>query len=317
MNIPAEVDEKTAGAKLLRWWWLLGCLLIAGGLWGVTPSLARIATSQGASPVGLTWWQGVGGGLLLLLIAVIRGKTPPLGRNYLFFYLVCGITGTAVPTLILFSAAPHVAVGVISLITALVPIMTYAFSIGLGIDSLTPARVTGVALGFVAVVLVVAPQGFTGQGVGPLWVVVALFIPLGFSIENVFVAFRRPPDSDAIALVSGMLFAGALILTPAMLFGDNVVSMGLPWRAAQWATLGMILVNVVSYCVFLHLIKISGPVFASQAGYFSMTFGVLWGMALFAERHSAWVWAALALMFFGLGLVKERRFRPASRTGRR
>ena len=54
---------------------------------------------------------------------------------------------------------------------------------------------------------------------------------------------------------------------------------------------------------------LSGPVFASQVGYIVTATGVLLGMAFYDERHSIWVWAALALMMVGLSLVKpeERR----------
>ena len=311
MKSHAEIDAGAPlSARVLRWMWLLGCMLIAGGLWGVVPSLARIATSEGASPLGLAWWQGVGGGLLLLTITFALRRRLPLSRNYLVFYVVCGVIGTALPSLLLFNAAQHVAIGVIALIMSMVPMMTYLMSVVIRIDSLSPRRILGILLGFAAVILVVAPQGRMGDATVLFWVLLALIIPIGYSFENIYVTLRRPPGSDAISLVSGMLLAGALILTPAMLLGEYRVSMGVPWRAAQWATLAMIIVNVVSYVVFLYLINLSGPVFASQAGYFTMIFGVFWGMALFAERYSAWVWAALCLTLVGLALVKERRFDP-------
>ena len=35
--------------------------------------------------------------------------------------------------------------------------------------------------------------------------------------------------------------------------------------------------------------------------------GVLWGMALFGETHSAWVWGALVILIAGMALVQERK----------
>jgi len=35
--------------------------------------------------------------------------------------------------------------------------------------------------------------------------------------------------------------------------------------------------------------------------------GVVLGMIVYGERHSPWIWAALALMFTGLALVKPKR----------
>ncbi|MCZ6859704.1 MAG: EamA/RhaT family transporter, partial [Alphaproteobacteria bacterium] len=47
--------------------------------------------------------------------------------------------------------------------------------------------------------------------------------------------------------------------------------------------------------------------FASQAAYAVTLAGVLWGMALFGERHSPWIWLSLALMLAGLALVTPRK----------
>ena len=35
--------------------------------------------------------------------------------------------------------------------------------------------------------------------------------------------------------------------------------------------------------------------------------GVFWGMAIFEEEHSVWVWASLLSMMVGLALVTPRR----------
>ena len=53
-------------------WWLYCCLFLSGGVWGLTPVLARIATGGGADPLGLTLWQSIiGGG------AVADDRYPP------------------------------------------------------------------------------------------------------------------------------------------------------------------------------------------------------------------------------------------------
>ena len=47
--------------------------------------------------------------------------------------------------------------------------------------------------------------------------------------------------------------------------------------------------------------------FASQIAYVVTGSGVALGMLIYDERHSPWVWAALALMFAGLALVRPKR----------
>ena len=59
--------------------------------------------------------------------------------------------------------------------------------------------------------------------------------------------------------------------------------------------------------LYIYLIGQAGPVFASQVAYAVTLAGVLWGMALFGERHSPWIWLSLALMLAGLALVTPRK----------
>ena len=47
--------------------------------------------------------------------------------------------------------------------------------------------------------------------------------------------------------------------------------------------------------------------FASQVAYVVTGSGVALGMLIYDERHSPWVWAALALMFAALALIRPKR----------
>jgi drug/metabolite transporter (DMT)-like permease len=55
--------------------------------------------------------------------------------------------------------------------------------------------------------------------------------------------------------------------------------------------------------MFFEVMRLAGPVFFSQTGFLVTLSGVFWGWFLFGETHSAYVWAAMAAIFLGLGLV--------------
>ena len=55
------------------------------------------------------------------------------------------------------------------------------------------------------------------------------------------------------------------------------------------------------------VIRLAGPLFASQTGYVVTLAGVIWGIYLFGETHSAWVWGSVVVMMLGLALVTPRR----------
>ncbi|MSP82636.1 MAG: DMT family transporter [Alphaproteobacteria bacterium] len=293
-----------AGTSNLKGWRLayaIAVLVFTGASWGVSYSIAKIATEAGFDPFGMTLWQGLGGGLLLLALCAVRGSLPPVSLRHLRFYLLCGTLGTAVPSFIWFWIAPKLPSGLVAITGSLVPLMTLSLALVFRVEGFEPKRALGILLGFGAVLLIVVPEpGMAG------WFLVSLVIPLCYASENLAITLMRPPRIDSAAVLCGMLLAGAgLALVPVVATG-GWVDLSPPWGEAEWLLVLLVLINVLSYFSFIELIRVAGPVFAAQQGYITTVSGILWGIAIFSERHSGWVWIAVAVMFSGLALVSPR-----------
>jgi len=289
---------------------LLLAVIVVGMLWGLVPALGKIAIEAGANPLGLTLWQGLGAAVLLLALTFARGRRLPLGRPHLALYAIGGVTGTALPTFVIFTATQHIPVGVISILIALVPLLTYAAGLPLRIEKISAGRLAGVALGFAAVVMLALPGSeVSATATAGLWVMVGLLVPLSYTVENLYVALRRPPGTDPVAIVAGMAVFSVIILAPLAAAGGKFTALS-PNPAAmgklELAAAGIMAINAACYVAFVHMIKISGPLFASLIGYAIMLFGVLWGIWLFNESHTPWVWTAMVAMLTGMALVRER-----------
>jgi len=295
------------GPAALRrlWFWFL--IVLSGGSWGLFFSLARIAREDGHHPLGLTFWQGIGGGLLLLTIAVIRRTRIPLHPRAIGFYILCGVFGTSLPTGIIFYVAPNVGAGFLAITMTLVPLMTYGASILLGIDKPAALRLAGLVLGFVAILMIFIPSIGAEGGVALFWGLLALLVPTSFTTENLLLALKAPEGIDPIALVGAFQLLGAIILLPLILATDSFMDITGAWTQAHWISILMLTINAMSYTLFLYVIQRTGPVFAAQTTYLATITGVLWGMALFGETHSAWVWMALVILMGGMALVQERK----------
>ena len=285
--------------------WLLSCMIFAGSIWGLIPSLAKMATLGGAHPLGTTFWQSLGGGLLLLLVSKLRRKPLHLSRGHLKFYVICGLLGTTIPTTFILWMSVHVTAGLIAIIIALTPICTYAIMLSLGREILVPIRVLGIFLGFIAVCFIVFPGAQWQLGTLTVWILITLAVPLSYSVENVVLSIKRPATGDDFSLVAGMLLASSILLLPIVLITNTIQPMALPWEKTEWAIAGLITFNTVSYVIFLYLVRVAGPVYAAQCGYWSMLLGVFWGILIWNETHSVFIWFAVALMLTGMFLVKE------------
>ncbi|MGI9334180.1 MAG: DMT family transporter [Gammaproteobacteria bacterium] len=279
-------------------------IVAASVLWGSTFALAKIVADSGAHPVAITFWQSLGGALLLWGLCRVRGVRVPVDNAHLKFYAVLGLIGSALPGCIFYVVASRVPAGVLSISVATVPMMTYAATLALRLDTLTARRSLGLAVGLSAVALIVLPDASLPEPGMGIWVLLAVGASASYAVENIYVALRGL-GTDAGALVCGMSLAGALWLAPLLISTDASMSFA-PWGKAQWSLVLLTVASALAYSMYLTAIRAAGPVFASQTGYLVTLTGVGWGIVILAESHSAWVWTSLALMLGGVALVTPR-----------
>lgn len=281
-------------------------IFFVGITWGITFSLSRMATQFGASPTGLTFCQAFGGGLLLLLVCLCRGKFPVFNLQFFKHYLVIALVGTAIPSTIYFYAASHVPAGILAITIALVPMLTYLVTWAMGIDSFQVRRVAGILLGFSAILLLSIPESSLPEPGMVKWVMFSLVAAAFYAIEGIYLEVKIPTSTDLIALLCASLLTTAILILPVVYIQDAFFPISFPFRQFEWVLVSLALVSSLAYVVFLYTVKIAGAVFATMAGYIITISGVFWGILFFQEVHSNWVWASLILMMGGMALVTPR-----------
>jgi drug/metabolite transporter (DMT)-like permease len=287
--------------------WAWAVLLFLGVVWGLMFSLAKIATEGGAHPLGITFWQALLGAAILGAVAVARRRRLSAEPWALQIYVLCGLLGSVIPGVLFFYAASRVPAGVLSITVTVVPILTFVLSALFGLDRFGFLRVMGVLFGALAVVLLVAPeQSLPDPGAAP-WVLAACAASACYAAENLVIALRMPDGEDPFMVTLGMFLAATAMLAPVVIATGSFVALAWPWGPVEWSIVGMAAVGALAYGLYIYLIGWAGPVFASQVAYAVTLAGVLWGMALFGERHSPWIWLSLALMLAGLALVVPRK----------
>lgn len=286
----------------------------SGMIWGITFSLARIATEAGKAPLGLAWWQAFGGGIVLLIYSILKSEfrrhRPRLGQM-----LFVGTCGNVIPGTLLFYAAIYVPAGVLAITIAIVPMLTYASGTALSLERFSWRRLAGVLLGFVAILLIMLPDGVKGLEAAQsgtlltdtrFWIAASLFACCFYTLENLFVESRVSAEISIPVLLSGGMLVAAALLLPLVLLNKDFVTISLPLDKVDGSIIAMMFVSAVAYLMYLMLIKMAGAIFASMSGYVVTLAGVFWGIIIFSETHSPLIWAALALMLVGMALVTPR-----------
>jgi drug/metabolite transporter (DMT)-like permease len=289
--------------KALLPWFLL---LFMGVAWGLSFSLARIAVSAGGMAFGITFWQNALCAAILLAYTCARRRPLPVSARHIRFYFVVALLGTSIPASCFYLAAEFVPAGVLSITVTLIPILTYAIALVMGKEDKSAIRMTGIACGTVAILLLVLPETSLPDRAAIPWVLLACVSSVCYALENIYLAQPGTHETGPVRTACGMNIVSAVIMAPVAIGTGQMFMPSLPLGALEWAVIGLAVITAGAYTAFIFVINIAGPLFASLCGYLITLAGVFWGIALFGETHSPWVWASLVVMLVGLALITPR-----------
>jgi drug/metabolite transporter (DMT)-like permease len=285
-------------------WLTLGYM---GIVWGLAFSLVKIAVELGGTPIGLTFWTCLITGLLLLGFSILRGQKLNIKLKDLRIILLLTFLGAMLPNIFFYYAAAHVSAGILSITITVVPIATYALSFLLKLETISARRITGVFFGVGAILVLVLPENSLPNKNEVIWIIVACLSSISYALENVTLAIRGIDGIGPVKLSCGINLLAALILGVFSYFTNNFMPVPLPATILTWTILGISLIGATAYTLFVLTVANSGPLFASQVAFLVTISGVLWGMLIFGEEHSSWVWLSLVLMLIGMALVSPKR----------
>ncbi|MEX0921688.1 MAG: DMT family transporter [Rhodovibrionaceae bacterium] len=288
--------------------WLPFALLLAlGTLWGSTFSISKLAMEAGTPPLGYAFWQMAGAAAVLSLTCRLRGLRPRLTRRLALYCVIAGFLGIAIPTVNFYFVVKHVPAGLMAILITTAPMMTYLMALGLGMERLSALRLAGLALGLAGALCILLPRGSLPAPEMLPWTLLGFVTPLFYSINSIYAAAARPPNSPSLVLAAGIAAAAAALLFPAALGSGSFYWIGSQPLVSDLSVLAQICVSSMAYVIMLELLRTGGAVFFSQVGYIVTLTGILWGMIFFSERHSAWLLVAALLVLAGLALVNYKQ----------
>ena len=300
--MPASALPVPATHPALLW----AVLLAAGTGWGSTQLFSKLVVNGGHHPLGIALTATLLGTVLVTGALLISGRRLPLDWRHVRFYLVCGLLGTAVPNTVSYWSMQELSVGVVSIVISAVPLLTFAAAVALGLDRPERRRIVGIICGATAMLLLTVPETSLPDPDQVVWIALPLLAAATYAAEGIYLSRAQPDGTDPLQTMCGLLWAALILLLPVVAATGNWVALW-PLDVPELSLIAMTVLHVGSYGGYVWMVARGGPVFAAQVAYVVTASGVFWGMAVLGERHSPWVWLALALMMIGLTLVQPRR----------
>ena len=274
--------------------------------------MLKIAVLSGISYIGILTLTTVGVGIGMSAIALLRGRKPEFKRRHMIFYLVCALSGYLLPMIAELVVIAHMPAGLLTLIVSISPLATLLFAWLMRTDIINLPRVAGILLGAFAIFAILLPDAHISEAVAWHWLLIALVVPVSYSIHHNYAARCWPADSDSYQVACGEAIVASLILIVFSLFKWQSQDLQ-SWNQGHSAILFMAVISLIDIYIYFELIRLKGPIFTSHGNYVMVISGVLWGMLIFAERPSPLMWVSALLLVMSLYLVgssKKKEGKP-------
>lgn len=281
--------------------WLAVCLI-----WGTTYLAIRVCL-ESMPPLlmgGLRWT--LAGGLLAALLAVRGERLPPRalwGPLAVLGFLMIVLGNGAV-----IWAEQWVPSGLTAVIIAASPFWMVGVEAASGGERLTARALTGLAVGFAGILLLIWPElraGATGFGAG----VVALQVAcLGWALGSSY-SRRHARAANVLTMAAGEMIAGGLVLLVAGTAAGEWRALGFTPRTVTAFVYLTTIGSIGGFAAYTYALQHLPIAFVSLYAYINPIIAVVLGVLVLDEPFSVRMIAAAAIVLAGVALVRAQQQR--------
>ncbi len=187
---------------------------------------------RGFTPIQLTWGRLALGAAVLLVVVLATGKRLPTGGSLWAHLTIAALLGNAIPYTLFGVAEQHVTSALAGAINATTPLWTLLLAFLFRIDrQVTTARVTGLTLGLIGALLILAPWQNVGSG-QLLGALLCLVASASYGASDVYIGrYLKDTGLPPIVLSVSQLAAATGLLTITLPAGPSLRQHGRPTRS--------------------------------------------------------------------------------------
>ena len=285
----------------------ISIILFTGLNWGLSFSLARFTAIYGAHPFGVSLWQTfIATIILIFLCSYVKMHELKLNFQLFLLYIILSLISLVIPGILFYFSAAHLPAGILAITVTLVPIITYLLALFLKLEFFSFLRLSGVLLGISSILILILPEQSLPDQSKIWWVLAACFCSLLYALQGIITSIKFEKTSNPIVMAFWLNLFATIIVAPVVFYFGYQVPIAFPLNILGFSLIGLGLIEAICFSLFMYVLTRYGALFASQTGYIVTLSGVVWGMIIFHEEHSLWVWLSVLMMLTGLALVTPR-----------
>ena len=308
----AEAGDVCAGDKahmirttMNRSDWLI--LLVLAVIWGGAFFFIGVAVRH-VPPLTYVWLRLSIAAVGMWIYVKARMGSLGLPRQVWGAIVLLAILNNALPFALFGWSQTHIASGLASILNATTPIWGVVVAHFLTRDErMTPRKVTGVVVGFAGVATMIGPALLSNIGTSGLAELACVAASLSYALAAVWARRFRRIGGAPIAVTTGQLTAGAVIMLPVSLIVDQ------PWTHAfppvsAWAAITALALfcTAFGYVLYFRLIDHAGATNALLVTLLVPPVAILLGALFLGETLAPQDFIGLALIALGLAAIDGR-----------
>jgi drug/metabolite transporter (DMT)-like permease len=287
----------------LKEWVAFGLL---GLIWGSSFLWIKIGV-EGITPIMLVTLRVSFGLLALLVVMGVQRQSFPRDRSTILKYVFMGIFNVVIPFLLITWGETKIDSSLASILNAATPLFVIIIAqFWLHDEKITSARLAGLLLGFIGVVVLVLQNLKPGSGENNIWGELAVLLAtVSYAVALVFSRRYLRGTKPVVQSTMILVVATALMWTIMPLADRPVVFPATPltWIAVLWlGVLGL----CVAYLLFFYLNNAVGPTRASLVTYVFPVVGVALGIIFLSEPLTWNMVVGSILVVGGIGVVNRK-----------
>lgn len=241
--------------------------------------------------------------LALNLAVRAAGLRMPRDSRSWAAFLGMGALNNAIPFSLLVWGQHHIASGLAAILNATTPLATVLVAHALTTDEkLTPAKLAGVLVGLLGVVVMLGPDLLRGLGSDVLAELACLAAAVSYAVAGVFGRRFRRTGLPPLVTAAGQVTASTLLMLPLTLMVDRPWTLPLPGTDVLLALVGIgVLSTALAYVLYFRILAASGATNLLLVTFLIPVSAILLGTLVLGEHLAARDAAGMALI--GLGLV--------------
>ena len=285
-------------------------LLVLAVIWGGAFLFIGVAVRH-VEPLTYVWLRLTIAAGAMLIFLKLRGGKLGLPREAWGSILLLALLNNALPFTLFGWGQTHIASGLASILNATTPIwgviVAHLFTAD---ERINPRKLTGVLLGFGGVAVMIGPALLANVGTDALAQLACICASLSYALAAVWARRFRRIGVSPMAVTTGQLTAGALMMLPLAMLVDRPWTQPMP-PVSAWAAIGALAIfcTALGYVLYFRLIETAGATNALLVTLLVPPFAILFGTLFLNEALAPQDFFGLALIALGLAAIDGRLVR--------